>query len=103
MRIALCSIALVLCVIWFTRHLLEEIWDQYSVKDYIVDSVFYYIPEEQSERPEELEWGDKVSVMARLEEENTDWVLEELPEYAMSLSYPDFLVLFAPTLLTQKS
>lgn len=82
MRLALSSIAFVVCLLWFTRHHLEEIWDQYSVKNYIVDSVFYYItPEEASDKPEELEWGDKVIVMARMEEENTDWVQQELPEY----------------------
>lgn len=82
MRIALCSIAFVVCLLLLTRHHLEEIWDQYSVEDYIVDSIFYYVPEEIPDQPEELEWGDKVIVMAKLEEENTDWVKEELPEYA---------------------
>lgn len=56
------------------------------MKDYIVDSVFYYLPEEVPDHPEDREWGDKVIVMARLEEENTDWVENELPEYATPLS-----------------
>lgn len=54
------------------------------MEDYIIDSVFYYVPEELPDEPEELEWGDKVIVMARLEEENTNWVHEELPEYVLT-------------------
>ena len=65
------------------------------MKDYIVDSVFYHLPQNVPDHPEDQhgEWGNKVIVMARLEEENTDWVEKELPEYAAAffLKSPKFL------------
>ena len=70
-----------------TRHF-ADIWDQYSISSYIVASwqnTFRHGKVENipafDDKP-----GDKVIIMAKLEKENTDWVIEELPEYAPASS-----------------
>ena len=74
-------IILLLCV----KIKLEDIWDQYGVSTYIAHSwrnTFQHgsvqnIPTFRGEA------SDKVVIMAKTEKENTDWVVEHLPEYAL--------------------
>lgn len=58
---------------------------------YLIDSIYTRfhplsldLPS-HSTNPFNVEVGDKIIVMAKLEEEDTDWVQDELPEYVTPL------------------
>ena len=59
------------------RHL-SDLADQYSAGSYILDSLD--LNRNDTIHPPAVPPGDKVIVMARLEEEDTNWVEEYLPE-----------------------
>ena len=71
---------------------LYDIWDQYNVQAYLSASLGFEV-EAHFEHPPLGKAGDKVVVMAKMEEENTDWVGENLPEYVIDLRH-----LFLPLL-----
>lgn len=67
------------CVWYFLGGELRAIADQYNVRGYLKDSLD---STKQPIRPTNaVAVGDKVIVMAALEEEDTRWVQEYLPEY----------------------
>lgn len=83
LRLALCVTFLLFFSLYLLEAHLRDICNQYRAGAYLADwldhkgpvqsPVFYNgIPE------------DKVIVMAKLEEEHTDWVAEQLPEYVLS-------------------
>jgi hypothetical protein len=57
---------------------LDEIWIQYNVPAYIQSSIEHGALEQPPPLPGAI--GDKIIVMAKLEEEDTSWVAEYLPE-----------------------
>lgn len=72
----------VTCLILFSIYLLEahlqDICNQYRAGAYVIRWL-----DRHGTAPSphgEITPGDKVIVMAKLEEENTDWVKDELPE-----------------------
>jgi hypothetical protein len=88
LRFALGSSVMLLLLLFLVEHQLRDIFEQYSAAAYLVDSLNPY-------RQAGIEHsggflgrlGDKVIVMAKLEEEHTNWVQEELPEYTASSRY----------------
>ena len=72
------SVALLIPIFLLVRKL-DEIWDQYNVPAYIHSSIKHGILEQPQPLPGAI--GDKIIVMAKLEEEDTSWVAEYLPEY----------------------
>ncbi|KAJ5113851.1 hypothetical protein N7456_002385 [Penicillium angulare] len=87
MRIILC----VGCILFFALYLLEahlqDLSNQYRAGAYLWDWLDDRIPGSSSEKqpPYIGEPGDKVVVMAKLEEENTNWVEEELPDWQRAI------------------
>lgn len=60
---------------------LHDLSDQYGVVDYFTFSVLSAV-EKRPHRSQAVDKaGDKIIVMAKLEQEDTSWVVEELPEY----------------------
>ena len=78
LRFALGISAIVLIpLVFLTRHLLD-LSSQYKTLDYIKTS---FIHDAQLKSPSfPAKPGDKIIVMARTEQENTDWVANYLPE-----------------------
>lgn len=76
------SVLLLLLLVLVTRHLLD-LGNQYSAFTYFRSS----LPESLSHAPSnsppavDVEAGDKVVVMAKMESEDTDWVARELPSF----------------------
>ena len=60
---------------------LLHLCDQYSAGAYLAAMVNHRDSYPQHHHKEAPAPEDKIIVMARLEEDNTDWVQEELPEY----------------------
>jgi hypothetical protein len=73
----------VVCVLLFTLYLLEahlqDLCNQYRAGAYVIDWLDRNGAASSPVRGE-ITPGDKVIVMAKLEEEPTDWVEEQLPE-----------------------
>lgn len=77
---------LIIVILLLTPNPVSDIYDQYNVPAYIASSVTQYWREPQrASAIKGAKPGDKVIVMARLEEEDTSWVEEELAEYEISL------------------
>jgi hypothetical protein len=79
LRIAgFCVLSLVLFSLYLLETHLQDICDQYGAGSYVIN---WLDRNDTSPRPHgEIIPGDKVIVMAKLEEEPTGWVEEELPE-----------------------
>lgn len=85
LRIALCAILLAGITLYLLGGHLLDLGDQYRAGAYLNDwwnsnDIQYSQIESQQSSP-----GDKMIVMAKLEEEHTEWVEEELPEYVIEL------------------
>lgn len=80
LRLFLCfSIALFLPLLLLDFHL-RDLSDQYQAKQYAIDWFNSWAsPTGQTTNATE-DYGDKVIVVAKLQEENTDWIEQELPE-----------------------
>ena len=79
------GISLVLLVpLYLVKVHLEDLCDQYRAGAYLVDWLHINSPEYEGVLPEHDPSGDKVIVMAKLEEEPTEWVKAELPEYVVA-------------------
>ena len=81
-RFILCAILLAFVTLYLLgRHLLD-LGDQYRAGSFLMD--WWHRNDLQYSRIPSLQatLEDKVIVMAKLEEEHTEWVEEELPEYA---------------------
>lgn len=77
------SIVSIILLLILKQHL-EDLWQQYNVPAYLRSSFknsFRY-GELDHLAPVSGKMGDKIIVMARLEQENTDWVAKNLPESA---------------------
>jgi len=72
------SLILLIPLFFLSRHLLD-LWDQYNGSAYVV--AFISHGNQVRTPPIPAQPGDKIIVMAKLEQENTDWVAEYLPEY----------------------
>ncbi|KAF3482504.1 uncharacterized protein GIQ15_05263 [Arthroderma uncinatum] len=71
------------CVWFFLGGELRAIADQYNVRDYLRDS---FDPDKRPVKPSHaVAVGDKAIVMAALEEENTRWVKEYLPDWQRAI------------------
>ena len=80
------SIVLLIPIFLLVRKL-NEVWDQYNVPAYIYSSIKHGTLDQPPPRPGTV--GDKIIVMAKLEEEDTSWVAEYLPEYMSLVPYPN--------------
>ncbi|KAL2369542.1 hypothetical protein RJ035_006146 [Blastomyces gilchristii] len=92
LRFAVGISCLVLVALWFLVRHFADLLDQYSGGSYLID--YFYARFDSGSldlrkdpvRAHDVEVGDKIIVMAKLEEEDTDWVRDELPEY---VPHPD--------------
>lgn len=81
-RLLLCAALLACSLLYFLgRHILD-LGDQYRAGAYLMD--WWKGGDEYSIISHHGPPEDKVIVMAKLQEEDTDWVEEELPEYVIS-------------------
>ena len=72
------SVILLLPLFLLVRKL-NEIWDQYNVPAYIQATFGYGFQEQPSSISGQV--GDKIVIMAKLEDQDTSWVKEHLPTY----------------------
>lgn len=81
MRVALCVTGVLLFALYLLEAHLQDLCNQYRAGAYLVDWL-----DRNGAVHSSIEGntalGDKVIVMAKLEEEPADWVEEQLPEYA---------------------
>ena len=81
-RLLLCASLLLLFPLFLLEAHLKDLYDQYHAGEYVADWWKYKQPQPNyQDVAHQVYVGDKVIVMAKLEEENTNWVEEELPEY----------------------
>lgn len=82
LRFAVCVGAVLFFALYLLEAHLQDLCNQYRAGAYLWNWIDESIPGSSSEQPPRLigEPGDKIIVMAKLEEEYTDWVEEELPE-----------------------
>ncbi|OAX77451.1 hypothetical protein ACJ72_08250, partial [Emergomyces africanus] len=92
LRFAVSISCLLLVVLWFLVRHIQDILDQYSGGAYVIVSFYAcFHPEflsrflKESPGVNNVEVGDKIIVMAKLEEENTDWVQNELPDWQRAI------------------
>ena len=84
LRLALSlSLLLTVLLLLLIRHI-QDIFEQYSAAAFLADSLSSH-RQHGIGRPPRFP-GDKIIVMAKLEEEHTNWVQEELPEYVIHIS-----------------
>lgn len=89
LRITLCAILLAGATLYLLGGHLHDLGDQYRAGAYLNAwwnrNELRYFPAP----PQQTSPHDKVIVMAKLEEERTEWVEEELPEYVAGFwQYP---------------
>ena len=82
LRLALCVTLLLFFSLYLLEAHLRDICSQYRAGAYLVDWLDRKRPV-QTPVPYNGAPEDKVIVMAKLEEESTDWVEEQLPEYVL--------------------
>lgn len=78
-RVLICVSVLLLFSLYLLEAHLQDLYNQYRAGAYLVDWLDRNGPIHNA-APGEVTPGDKVIVMAKLEEEDTTWVEEELPE-----------------------
>ncbi len=85
-RLAICTSILLIVPLWLLKSHCEDLWHQYDVSAYVVSAYeASWLPGEghvtpNGTKPSSKNSSDKVIVMARLEQEDTSWVAEMLPE-----------------------
>lgn len=79
LRITLCASLLLCFSLWLLESHLQDLCNQYRAGSYLAE---WLDLKDSGPAPATGEGppGDKVIVMAKLEEEHTEWVEEELPE-----------------------
>lgn len=82
-RLAVCMSILLFFSLYLLEAHLHDLYNQYRAGAYLVDWLDRNGPL-HSPPSGDIIPGDKVIVMAKLEEENTDWVEKELPEYVLT-------------------
>lgn len=86
LRLSIASSLLIILLLLFLKRYVEDIFEQYDAAAYLADSLKPDNQDGASQPADALgRLGDKVIVMAKLEEENTNWVQEELPEYVSDI------------------
>ncbi|GFF22290.1 hypothetical protein IFM46972_00232 [Aspergillus udagawae] len=84
-RIICCATLLLLIPLYLVKVHLEDFCDTYRAGTYLVDwAKSRYSPQTVPTIPHGRT-GDKVIVMAKLEEEHTEWVEEELPDWQRAI------------------
>lgn len=83
-RLLLCFLFLLAICLFALKQHLQDIYDQYGAGAYLVELWKQHGLQSTALVPNHGSVGDKVIVMAKLEEEHTEWVEEELPEYVLS-------------------
>lgn len=78
LRLSLAACLILLIALFFLTRKVLDTWDQYSISSYIRASINHGAQAEAPTIPGEP--GDKIVVMAKLEQEDTNWVEEYLPE-----------------------
>lgn len=87
LRFALCASLLLIFSLYLLEAHLKDICTQYRAGAYLVEWLNRHGAAQHLTVGNVPVPGDKVIVMAKLQEEPTDWVQEELPEYASFFSY----------------
>ena len=95
-RLFLTISAIFLIPLFFLTRKTIDLWDQYSLSAYIRTSINNGPQAERPPVPARLD--DKIVVMAKLEQENTNWVAEYLPEYVLLAPSPFSGEAFSKTL-----
>lgn len=85
LRLLLCASFLLFFPLYLLEAHLQDLYDQYSAGAYVADWWNYKQPTSQNAGFQKTP-GDKVIVMAKMEQEQTSWVEDELPEYVITLS-----------------
>lgn len=85
-RIALCAASVIVLSLYLLEAHIQDICNQYRAGAYLVE--WWYHKSESIVPAHHATPNDKVIVMAKLEEEDTDWVGEELPEYVPIAQIP---------------
>ncbi|MCJ1228037.1 hypothetical protein MMC12_004697 [Toensbergia leucococca] len=99
-RFAISAATILTVLLFLLEQHLEDIWDQYNVPAFIHFSLrnSFHNSTLDYTFPSLSQAGDKVIVMAKMEHEDTDWVEENLPEYAShSLIFNFSIVLTIPS------
>ncbi len=78
LRFFLAGCLVLLIALFFLAREVLDIWDQYSISSYIGASIGHGAPAKAPAIPGKP--GDKIIVMAKLEQEDTNWVENYLPE-----------------------
>ncbi|KAK2804689.1 hypothetical protein FQN50_006529 [Emmonsiellopsis sp. PD_5] len=88
LRFALSIAFILFLLVWFLGGVIFDLFDQYSTKAYLIDSYnLRFHPELVRPHPNTTpdgKVGDKIIVMAKLEEENADWV-ETIPDWQRAI------------------
>lgn len=87
LRFALTASIISIILLLIVKIKLEDVWDQYGVSQYLAHSwknTFQHGPV-QNIPAIGVEAGDKVVIMAKTEKENTDWVIEHLPDWQAAI------------------
>ncbi|KAJ5649396.1 uncharacterized protein N7484_003119 [Penicillium longicatenatum] len=82
-RIALCVVSLLCFALYLLEAHIQDICNQYRAGAYLVE--WWYQKSGSNLPAHHGTPDDKVIVMAKLEEENTDWVGEELPDWQSAI------------------
>lgn len=89
LRFAICISVMLMFSLYLLEAHLQDIYNQYRAGAYLVE---WLNRNDVIETPVPIQGnpGDKVIVMAKLAEEHTDWVQEELPECVPPRSFSIF-------------
>ncbi|KAJ5777010.1 hypothetical protein N7520_000256 [Penicillium odoratum] len=82
-RIALCVVSLVFFSLYLLEAHIQDICNQYRAGAYLTE--WWYHKSGSNVPVHNSTPGDKVIVMAKLEEEDADWVQEELPDWQRAI------------------
>ncbi|KAK1140694.1 hypothetical protein N8T08_010007 [Aspergillus melleus] len=84
-RLALCILLVLLVPLYLIKAHLEDLCDQYRAGAYLVNWLDINSSEYEGVLPKHDLFSDKVIVMAKLEEEPTEWVEAELPDWKRAI------------------
>ncbi|BCR85862.1 DUF3431 domain-containing protein [Aspergillus chevalieri] len=84
LRLLCCGLLVIFVPLYLLERHLHDLYNQYHAGDYVVDWWKYKQPSYKDVAAQTTP-GDKVIVMAKLEEEQTNWVEEELPDWQRAI------------------
>ncbi|EPS34679.1 hypothetical protein POX_a00349 [Penicillium oxalicum] len=86
MRVAICGFILLLSTFYLLEAHLRDVCSRYRAGEYVMDWLVRNSLDHRPVLPANVVVpGDKVIVMAKLREEPTDWVQEELPDWQRAI------------------